>query len=280
MDIRNDTAGIKDIFERNGKIYISICQAAGKNDYGSTAILSLNGDFAEETPVIVHPVYWVAPNGVDTVGGGRGWSPSLPWASPKFALEGNKICKGARVIIAPGSYDAGSIQPMWNNNPRPGTGDVVIEGAGRDSTILYNTASTPNNYLLQPDPTNGKATYKNMKIYSSKALPDEMNLVSNAPGSKVQFWDCTLGDSNNEISNIVSHIGGNVTLKRCLLQQPSMSTSEIINSTGSQGMITAQYSIFSGGEAQIDLNGSGVTANVYNCDFLKFDNLFGVVTRN
>ena len=69
---RMDTAGIKDIFERNGKIYISIAQAAGKNDYGSTAILSLNGDFAEEAPVIVHPVYWVAPNGVDSVGRGQG----------------------------------------------------------------------------------------------------------------------------------------------------------------------------------------------------------------
>ena len=140
---RQPTAGIKDIFERNGKIYISICQAAGKNDYGSTAILSLNGDFAEEAPVIVHPVYWVAPNGVDAVGGGRGWRPSLPWASPKFALEGDKICKGARVIIAPGSYDAGSISRGGIIIPSQGTGEVVIEGAGRDALYSIILPATP-----------------------------------------------------------------------------------------------------------------------------------------
>ncbi len=136
------------------------------------------------------------------MGGGRGWSPAKPWASPKFALEGDKICKGARVIIAPGSYDAGSIQPGWNNNPNQGTGDVVIEGAGRDSSILYNTASIQNNYLLYGDPTNGNVIYKSLKLYSTQVLPNEMNLIYQQPGSKVQFWDCTLGDSNYQVSYI------------------------------------------------------------------------------
>ena len=223
---RMNTAGIKDIFERNGKIYISITQAAGKNDYGSTAILSLNGDFAEEAPVIVHPVYWVAPNGVDAVGGGRGWRPSLPWASPKFALEGDKICKGARVIIAPGEYNAGSIRPDWDANPRPGTGDVVIEGAGRDATSIYNTITAPNNYLLYAEKQEGNVIYKNMKIYSQKTVPDDMYIVSTQLNSKINFWDCTLGDNNYEISGIVYHAGGDIPLKKKHIRAPAAYTNQ------------------------------------------------------
>jgi hypothetical protein len=273
------TAGIKDIFERDGKIYISICQAAGKNDYGSTAILSLNGDFTEEAPVIVHPVYWVAPNGVDTVGGGRGYRPSRPWASPKFALEGDKICKGARVIIAPGSYNAGSIRPDWDANPRPGTGDVVIEGAGRDATIIYNTITEPNNYLLYAEQQEGNVIYKNMRLYSQKTAPDDMYIVSTQLNSKINFWDCTLGDNNYEISGIL-YAAGNILLKRSILELPPLiPTSTIFYNTAANTKINAYYSIFTGGATQIDLSNPNVTAKFYNCDFLNFDN-FGIVTRN
>lgn len=140
-DISSGTRGF--FLWKDGNLYYERV-GAGK-DYLCTSVFRVvSKSYAEEFPVILHPVYWVDPSGVNE--NLRGYRPSDPFASPKYALIASKITHGGRVIVRPGVYDVGGgqIQPDFSAHVRPGFVDAitVVEGHGELNTVIKSSGTT------------------------------------------------------------------------------------------------------------------------------------------
>lgn len=149
------------------RIFLGSNHGAGKNTW-DTAIVTDTGLYYDGgTPVSVHPVFFVGPDGVDENTGGRGRTPGAPWLTPLFALTSNRITFGSRVVFLEGEYIIPSINTAWSTHGKPGTGPVFLDGEGKDKSVLSGGASV-SAYVLNFAQNNSVCVVKNIWIRSKK----------------------------------------------------------------------------------------------------------------
>ena len=89
-------------------------------------------------PDTIHPVYWVNPaTGTDNADAERGFRPSLPFASLKYALEGNRVVQGARIILPEGDFTetlTTVIAPNTDQTNVDAATFTTVDGAGISKT--------------------------------------------------------------------------------------------------------------------------------------------------
>ncbi|HLN18786.1 MAG TPA: choice-of-anchor Q domain-containing protein, partial [Patescibacteria group bacterium] len=230
------TVSYLNVMELNGKIYLSEPGggSAGKGA-GGTAIVSEQGAYSEEFPVVLAPVYWVAANGADNTTNGRGWYSNLPWASAKYALLSDKMTYGGRLIIGSGSYNAAAVaQADWNGNAKAGTGITVIEGAGEALTTITRSAGATNSQVFWFDNTTGDVLLKSMWLYTnitgSQELVVDTNGTYTAPAT-LYMRDMRVGNKDVAGNNATSQlrVARKADIKRC--------TFEVDPATNSVGLI-------------------------------------------
>jgi len=258
-------------FRLNNKIYYGTPNGAGKNKADCIVFCNTSGNFDEEFPTILHPVYWVATDGSNTTTGGRGWYPDLPWATLEYAQEGNHITKGARVIVEPGSYTQYATACDWDGNAHPGTGISVFEGAGRDETIITDISTTA--YSIRHELEEGYALYKGMTI-KRNINEDGYHLlyVGDTASEDVVIYsrDMTWGDD--------SVYGGTIVMcyntfdaYRTEFLSGTTSTAVIFPQAGSSD-VTLKNCLSVGGPYVYYTSLAGATLTAYNCTFYGYAN--------
>ncbi len=199
-----DPTSIKTIFEWENYIWLGVGPAAGKSTNVTTQCY-IDGYFDEDEPIILQPVFWVDPATTASQSHTRaGWFPDFAFDSLNRALYSlNKfgICRGARVKVAAGVYAEPAIQCSWADpdgmipdayvyGKRQGTGAVVIEGAGRDQTIIYAISGW---YCLQINDSQSDVTLKDLTWYHTLADATLFDVDTNIT---VKWYDCTIGHPN------------------------------------------------------------------------------------
>lgn len=129
--------GADEMFVRNGELYYAKAGGAGKSSVNDTTVL-IPDDIIDPQRVL-HPVYWVSRRGRDTSDDYRGYSPDRPWRRLGYALTGDRVTHGARVIVTEGNYTESTITPAWggNSNPSPTQAPVKIEGRPDGAAVIY-----------------------------------------------------------------------------------------------------------------------------------------------
>lgn len=115
------------LFAIGNTIYFSSSRLAGQ-DYNTTSAFNINGDFSDSSPEIVAPVYYV-----DNGGGSdsnNGYKRNAAFATLGYALTGNRVTHGARVLLSDGQHDVSANTVAWQANARAGeiTNITVVEG--------------------------------------------------------------------------------------------------------------------------------------------------------
>lgn len=193
-DISSGTRGF--FLWKDGNLYYERV-GAGK-DYLCTSVFRVvSKSYAEEFPVILHPVYWVDPSGVDE--SLRGYRPSDPFASPKYALTASKITHGGRVIVRPGVYDVGGgqIQPAFDAHVRPGFVDAitVVEGHGELNTVIKSGGTTEGVFSIVKAATPFLIKGLTCRSEKESATNTVLTVVAHVAPKKgfVYVRDCELG---------------------------------------------------------------------------------------
>ena len=97
-------------------------------------------------PDAIHPVYWVDPvNGTDDATSERGWRPSLPWKTLKYAMESNRCAEGGRLMLPAGDFNESIATLIAVNADRTNVEAgqyLTVEGEGMDLTKHSAAADT------------------------------------------------------------------------------------------------------------------------------------------
>jgi len=259
---------IKGLFEDQGRLYLASDTGAGKGLYGtvSCSATQFTGDPAE----VVHPVYFVAPGGTDDASINRGWTAMTPWASADYALGSSRVTGGARVVLAPGSYASSGLYPAYGSNPRPGTGPVILEGAGSSATVVQIRPDAVENFGLLLDATQGSLfRLRKLKLYSGKnfASGTGINLITLQTGGALEVVECALGDAAVEVNSLVLNQGGMFSGIRSLLSQPGGAGHPLLADSAANAGTTLQYCLLSGGSVALGSSVASSPLVVYNSVF-------------
>jgi len=253
-----------------GKIYFGAYpdKLAGKDRYVSfTATLS--GDFQGEHPVVIHPVYYVSPGGIDQTAGEQGWNRAHPWASLEYALSGSRITQGGRVIVGAGTYEEASITPDWSANSYPGVGTTVIEGEGTGTTVVYGSSQiSGGSAWMNLTAQNGPVRLENFSIYSTKQDTDTIDVSA---GSTLELLNMQVGNPLYDLgTGNALHVQGNVDLRNSLLDVKGDNDGVYVSGTGAS--LQSLNSIFLGGSTALRYSGAAAVA-LRNTDFIGYTNL-------
>lgn len=122
--------GALEFMGRGGEFYFSKTGGAGKADAIGTVVLAETSAAVKNR--VLHPVHWVSKTGKDSTDGYRGNSSVRPWRSLGYALTGDRITYGARIILADGQYQEPGVTPKFDANATPATAtdSVTIDAAG------------------------------------------------------------------------------------------------------------------------------------------------------
>jgi hypothetical protein len=253
------------LFELGGRVWTSLSAGSAK-DAAATLVLAEAGAFTDEWPVILHPVFWVSPDGTDDTVSRRGWSPGRPWQSIRYALLSSNITYGSRVIVAPGTY-ANTFQTMatWNANSRPGVGKVVVEGSGSSATNMYLASGSGDISLIYfTNANNGDVLLKQLALYSQKVSAPNYVLYLAAPSGTqtVYLRDVTIGSAS--YSNVYG-IYWNATLDAKRVIVNALDQGGLVKYGTDSGSATFVSSIFNGGSHAVYINKPGSLVSLYNC---------------
>lgn len=273
-------AGYSKVTSFDGKIVLGIGNGSGKH-FADTAIIYNTGQtYAEEWPVVFHPVYFVATTGTDDSAADRGWKKSDPWQTVRFALVGNLMTYGSRLIIAAGSYPIDAQTSIEVNAATlPGTGMLIIEGSGSDSTAYYTTVNNGSTYCLYFGRENNQSyLIKKIKIYAEKPSGGAATVIYGGAygktGITVYVRDAIIGDPSTDSGEKAIGVFNTVNVAR----------SKIYGSAGkiavgfevADASFTANNTMIIGGSHSIyRLDISGSTLSLKNCVLYGYT-LYGV----
>jgi len=223
------------------------------------------GVYAEEFPVIFHPVFWISTTGSDD---NDGHTPTTPFKTlAKPMLDGNYM-SGTRYIVAAGSYAEDHFAPVFDAGGA-GTGQVVIEGATSNplDTQIYLKSTDGTGYLLSVNQNNQNFLLKNLTAYSRAAASKVIALSFGVTGSKVYSRNARIGNTAYSIAGCVNH--PYFDFKRTWIEGDA--STWLIGSYGNNGTVRGESSILKGGNYQYIVDGStGTTHTFYNVDFIDF----------
>jgi len=251
----NVTAGLSPIglFEVSGEVFIGLSAGAGKIAL-ETVVLRAQGQFDPfKGREVLHPVYWVDPvNGIDTnpvAPTYQGYYPDAGWATLEFALEGNKVTHGSRVIVLAGDVaEDTTIAPNPSGNARPAEigRRIQVSGMGRGASKVHLTSGSVNTLLLLAV-ANVSILYEDLHLYSDKADGIVMQGVADGDVLCYRAKIGSLTDINYSIQSI-----GNFQIEQCELTANQADNIILITAAGASGGLVVNNTLFIGGSRQIN----------------------------
>ena len=162
LSVANSSGGGLGLLEYQGEGYFSK-SGAGKENLTS-AVFTTSQSCDKDNPNILHPVYWVSKTGSNAQSGYR---PTTPWLTVQYALIGDRITNGARVIVGAGAFEEANILLDFDGNARPGNSDslTVVEGQGSDLTRIF--SNTTKNYLFYVEEAEVPVKFKKFMAYTT-----------------------------------------------------------------------------------------------------------------
>lgn len=257
-------------FEWKSKIYISSISSAMAGKHSLITIeADLNGDF-NGTRTILSPVYWVSPSGSDTAPNTSantnvwGWSSTAPWKTLSYALSGNRVTKGGRIILASGTYslETGTTS-AWSSNTRPGPtdGELLIEGSGTSTTLVYLPSSAATSTLLELRMLENPLKIKNLSLWSEKS---DSSVIYVENGASLTLESSRVGSSTVDLGtgSVIKNYGTTTIDKSVLL---ASGNDEIIYS-GSASKASSTRSVYIGGSDSVKIDNA--------TNFLSYNDVF------
>lgn len=265
----NTTGGTSGLFVLGDEIYLTL-NGAGKSDL-NTAVFRISGTWPVDSPqCIIHPVYWISDTGTDTTGSDQGWRPSKPWRTLQYALTGNRITNGARVILPAGTFtELGSLTAYSANTyPSSPTFPVVIEGAGKGLTHI--TGGVAAGYLLYFAEAQLPVVLKDAKFSCSAntGFPVVITAPNATAARKITVYQADVNDpvlsagSANGVKSI--GLGNNVSLD-FVRSQSKMAVNSDFVTTGTSSQVTGRNSLTTGGKNIFYVDDASASLNWINC---------------
>ena len=127
------------VWAKDGVAYFTKPLHSGKAAISATVALNSRPYNVNEGVRIIHPVYWVAKSGEDATEQDKGLRPDRPWKSVEYALSGNRITYGSRVVVEKGRYVIKEpIVVDWGSNASPPKGFplVTLDGGSNETTVF------------------------------------------------------------------------------------------------------------------------------------------------
>lgn len=151
----------------SGGVYNSI---PGKADKHVTVVKEQGNWFDALGAEIIAPVYYVSDTGTDSHNQNtfQGFRESAPWATLKYALEGDRITIGARVLLADGIHttNASTLDYQSNTIPAKAGQTTVVEGRiSGQTTLYYDADNTGTGFNVGLN--DGDLTFRNLRVISS-----------------------------------------------------------------------------------------------------------------
>lgn len=120
-----------------------------------------SADLGEE---VIAPVYWVSQSGSDS---NNGYRPSAPFATVSYAVTGDRMTFGARLILTCGLHTSATADIEWDTNPIVGVAnETVIEGcieSGGQVWLEYDTGNAGQGFTIAT--ADGDIKFRNMRVY-------------------------------------------------------------------------------------------------------------------
>ena len=254
-----------EIVEYNNRIIFSGTVGGTTGSPNGAYLTQWGGTYAEEFPVIIHPVFWIATTGSDDNNGHTPTTPFLTLAKP--LLDGNYM-SGTRFILNAGTYAEDHFAPVFDASGA-GTGQTVIEGSTINplDTQIYLKSTDGTGYLLSVNQNNQNFLLKNLTVYSRAAASKVIALSFGVTGSKVYARNAKIGNSVYSIAGCVNH--PYFDFKRTWIEGDA--STWLIGSYGNDGTVRGESSILKGGNYQYIVDGStGYTHTFFNVDFIDF----------
>lgn len=261
----------KAMFEWGGYAWLSSSTAAGKSDL-NTVKISVGGTNKDDLPTIIHPVYYVytAANGGND--SNNGWSSRTPWLTLEKALKADKITYGARVIVGTGTFDdQNAILIDWNGNTYTGTGTVVVEGQGMESTLVRHKAGDDANYLTYLADATYPVIWRDIAFDSKSAVTYLVRMHSTLTPS---FYRVSLGSADYDRgangAQLALNNGG--TVKWCRFIGPATNADAFIIG-GNSTTVVMHHNTFIGLNDISYINGrTDTTLELINNTFYNYSN--------
>jgi hypothetical protein len=258
LGVGTATNYINSVFSFNNKIYIDCVGGAG---HYSTIQCDLSRKWkADEEPVILHPVYFVGKWNSQGNDANNGRNPDAPKKTLKNLLESNRISAGSRVRIASGTFQEDDINPDWSGAFIQGRGSVVLEGRGKDSTIIIHSGNGSNGYGMMLDST---------KTLSGKKYP-------------VNFWDLSFSNSVdggvNHTNYVILNQNTYIKTKGCIIGSLQNDDSPLIRLAGAGAGYISEKSIHMTGKQAsefrtiIESGAENQLVDIRDCLFLYANN--------
>ncbi|HEX2977482.1 MAG TPA: hypothetical protein VHO68_16230, partial [Bacteroidales bacterium] len=207
--------------------------------------------------------------------------------SPKQTIAGilnnGTICAGARVRIAPGTYNEKELKPIWNNAPAQGKGSVFIEGQGASSTRIIHMPGIAGNAInITAAGTLASAEMpvilKDLDIsVSSIQGTDHGNYAIYNKDTFVKTINCRIGSTDNDMSTLVK-IGspGAAYSSENSIYSANISVSDtnrfIIDAADENSSIKLKNCIFLNGWNAFNIDRDGTSLELKNCTFFNIVN--------
>jgi hypothetical protein len=277
-DVSPDTTTkyIANIFVLNNKIYID---CVGGSGHYSTIQCELSRKWmVNDDPVILHPVFFVGKWNVPGNDAYSGTSPDSPKATLKNILEGSKIPAGGRVRISSGTFQEGYINPDWSSTFVQGSGSVLIEGKGMDSTFIIRSpgvGEASGMKIEQLKTRSGKNSPIIFKDLSYSNVVDggtaHISYVIDNLDTYVKTMGCRLGGVQNDDSPLVSLSGegaGYISDSTWYISPSFQSAwkSSVVSNAVNQ-FIDIKNSILLNAYDALAINFTGASLSLKNCTF-------------
>lgn len=219
----------------DGKIFIQHAGGSAKQDGQQDSLIVEWGEpDIDDRLSIIHPVFWVAPGGVNgdmTENGCAGWNRHHPMADPAYPVAnftsgyggvpgGGRLTYGARVQVAAGHYRVPYCLGSYHYGIPGGEPGVAVEivGEGKDTTIWeHASVDTWDSFSIQASVT-PKTIFKGITIKNSVA---RRLLLPAAAGSEFHAYDSQIGPTGNASHSVgmfnTTHSGVVCNLVRSVL---------------------------------------------------------------
>lgn len=252
--------GVAGMFEWNGKVYMSFSKPALKKAADSicTIVLDPVGKFEDygPEPEVLSPVFWVSNSGVNSGADPTGislygYSSRYPWLTPAYAFAGSRLGRGARVIMAAGTYTGTGVKdidPTFKVTDLPDSGFyTTVEGAGKDLTIIQVDSAAA--YLFNHKDTAFISRVSDLTAYPTRVGAGHLTYASALTGT-AEYRRCKLGNTSASYTpiNVVYAQTGKIKLTQC----------EVYANDGTNCLITA-----GAGSGSIEVNSSLVSGGLY-----------------
>jgi hypothetical protein len=267
---------ITNIFVLNSRIYIDCLGGSG---HYSTIQCELSRKWrVTDDPVILHPVYFVGKWNSKGNDSNSGANPDAPKATLKNILEGSKIPAGARVRISAGTFMEGNISPDCSSTFIQGSGNILIEGKGMDSTFIVRSSAPGDASGMKIDrlkTRSGKNSPFTLKDLSYKNPMDggtvHNSFVVDNLDSYLKTIGCRIGGEGNDDSPLINLSGANAGYISDSTWHISTSVPSVykicVASNAQNQVINIRNSLFLKASDAVSCNFPGIDFSLKHCTF-------------